>query len=171
MLCRGGKEWACLSGPLVKAANTRHLSPFVAKMAAEYAGADEWGRLMVSVSSSLCQVHEILYRNGFFFPPGEYALFSQGVRNTCLDMMRLRTMAEDRGQLLFQITPKFHYFCHLIQQARLMNPRWVSNYMEESIVGKTTRIWTSCANGPYHRTVQRAVLLKYLCYWCLDMGL
>ena len=170
MLCRG-TGWAELKGPLVKAANTRHLTPFVAKMAATYAGADEWGRLLVSVCNNLCKVHEIMYRNGFFFPPGEYALFSQGVRDTSLDLMRLRTIAEDRGQLLFQITPKCHYFAHFKDQGLLINPRWVSNYMEESIVGMTTKTWASCAQGPYQKTIQRSVLLKYLCRWCLDMGL
>ena len=40
ILCRG-TGWAELKGPRVKAANTRHLTPFVAMIAARYAGADE----------------------------------------------------------------------------------------------------------------------------------
>ena len=112
-----------------------------------------------------------MYSGGFKLSDRELRKLDAGIDGLGLSMMKLRAMSEEIGQLLFQVTPKAHMVCHLKSQARVINPRWVANYIEESMVGKVAAIWRGSANGPYRATVQRTTLLKYLTVWCMAMGL
>ena len=63
---------------------------------------------------------------------------------------------------LWQVTPKVHYaVAHIPEQARLINPRFVQNYGEESLVGRITKIWAASANGPYEANAQKICLARY----------
>ena len=74
-------------------------------------------------------------------------------------------------QLLWHIVPKTHYMMHFPREARLISPRVVQNYIEESFIGKESKIWASCKNGPYGETIQLVALLKYLVLMCIELDL
>eukprot|EP00959_Pyramimonas_sp_CCMP1952_P017985 381448-Pyramimonas_sp.AAC.1 len=74
--------------------------------------------------------------------------------------MRLRQAAKLAGKLRWKITPKVHRLQHVPDYARLLNPRWVQNYGEESLVGTNTAIWHKTMRGRYQKSVQSIVLLK-----------
>ena len=76
--------------------------------------------------------------------------------------MILREMCRGRGILAWNVTPKMHMLQHLGSFPAKVNPRWLQNYMEESSVGTTTKVWSRSASGRYRRTVQKMVLLKRL---------
>ena len=86
-------------------------------------------------------------------------------------IMLLRQISKDRGDMLWQIVPKTHYMQHLALQSRLLNCRCVQVYKEESMVGKITAIYASCADGPYSNTIQFGTLVKYLTLLCLELEL
>ena len=70
----------------------------------------------------------------------------------------------------WQITPKLHMAVHAVaEQARLINPRAVQNYGEESLVGRITKTWAAAANGPYHKVAQEIVLARYLVGLCIRL--
>lgn len=83
-------------------------------------------------------------------------------------MVRGRVRDVGRGactllaQVLWPVRPKLHYLGHLPDQANLMNPRGVRNYVEESGVGHYAHVYHSATNGPYEAVVQRTVLLKHM---------
>ena len=63
-------------------------------------------------------------------------------------------------QLLWHIVPKTHYMMHFPREARLISPRIVQNYIEESYIGKVGQIWAGCKNGLYPETIQLVALIK-----------
>ena len=86
-------------------------------------------------------------------------------------MQLLRHKAKEQKQLLWHIVPKTHYMQHFPAEARLINPKVVQCYIEESYIGKVAKIWSSSKNGPHKDTIQRTVLLKYLVWLAVEMDL
>ena len=60
----------------------------------------------------------------------------------------LRSRAKTQKQLLWHITPKTHYMQHFPDEARLINPKAVQCYIEESTIGKVAKIWASSKSAP-----------------------
>ena len=58
---------------------------------------------------------------------------------------------------------------HLPGEARLIEPRIVQCYSEESMVGRATKIWASCKKGPYAYSIQEVSLINYLVVIELDL--
>ena len=72
--------------------------------------------------------------------------------------------ATEDGLLVWHLRPKLHFMQHLAEQSRLINPRYVQCYLEESICGKMAALAKSCFNGPnLPKKLQYLMLLKYLC--------
>ena len=59
---------------------------------------------------------------------------------------------------------------NLMMEGRLINPRWVQVYAEESMIGRITRIWSRSAQGPYQRTVQYVFFDEVLSSFCCGDG-
>ena len=74
--------------------------------------------------------------------------------------MRLREDARVRGKLYWKVAPKMHKLQHTPLHATVMNPRWVQNYAEESLIGTTTRVWQKAMRGRYRAHAQSNVLLR-----------
>ena len=68
------------------------------------------------------------------------------------------------GLVKYQLMPKHHYFFHIAlrAQGRTRNPRAYQTYIDESFVGRVCSIFERSQSGPYHDTIQKTVLLKYL---------
>ena len=60
---------------------------------------------------------------------------------------------------------------HFPDEARLISPRLVQCYIEESYIGKLAEIWASAKNGPYKESIQYFALLKYLICVVIEMDL
>ena len=59
----------------------------------------------------------------------------------------LSNLALREGRTVFSVVPKFHYMCHLCQQARIINPRWTWCYGGEDFVGRISRLGHACLRG------------------------
>ena len=86
-------------------------------------------------------------------------------------MQYLGSNSRDRFELLWHITPKIHAMMHLPTEARLIGPRIVQCYSEESMVGRATKIWASCKNGKYACSIQEVSLNKYLVILAIELDL
>ena len=86
-------------------------------------------------------------------------------------MQLLRKKAKQDKDLLWHITPKLHYMQHFPQEAKLINPRLVQCYIEESYIGKMAQIWASCKYGKYKESIQYWALLKYLVWLVIELDL
>ena len=155
-------SWACLHGPVVKAANCRQMSPLFELWARKHLPDSPENRSIVKVTSRLNEVYHILYNNPMFMSRGAKDQLGKAVRSLGQHMQLLRSICSRDGRLLWQMTPKCHLFQHVPSQCELHNSRYVQVYIEESLMGKMAHIWESGATGPYHQTVQFSVLVKYI---------
>jgi len=153
-----------LHGPLVKAANTRHLVPFLLDMQerATRASPTHRNRHMLKVAQSLNKLYELFYGAGHFLSEDEKNLVYKHCNRLGQHYQLLAVQAVKDKEKLWKQQPKLHYVvAHLPTQSRLINPRFVHGYTSESMVGAMADIYTKSMSGPHHRTVQIKFATKY----------
>ena len=69
--------------------------------------------------------------------------------------------AHSRGELLYNIVPKFHMCWHLADHNRFMNARFCWTYKCESWVGKVSHLAASCAHGTKMSHLSLSLAEKY----------
>ena len=165
-------KWSELSGPLVKAANARHLSPFIEIVARKHLdGTKPEHNRIIRLASHLNAIYHVLYNACLFLTIAEENFLRTNLFQLGKYHMLCRADAEAAGSLSFQVRPKAHYVQHLWLQSLLVNSRYTQNYCFESVVGKVTQIWEKSCAGQYQKTVQRVVCVKYLVYLAIIMDL
>ena len=165
-------DWVVLHGPLVKAANTRHLCPYVMLKATEhFQTGSQWHVVLVGLISTLCEMYDCMYSAGTFLSDAQHEGFSDAVLRFGHFLGHARALAHSRNLLLFQLTPKMHYVQHMPDEAKIINPVKTQCYLSESNIGKVTQVWRGSVNGPWHRVVQHTVALKVLVGWAIDLDL
>lgn len=156
--------WSCLHGRLVKAANTRALVPWLLDIANNVVSPHgAFASAMRHVFQALDDIERIMYSADRFFTAEENDAFSEAFLKLGENWQFLRSESRRSGIDAWQVTPKVHIGMHLPMQARLMNPRFVQVYGEESLVGRITRIWHAAAAGPYANVIQSHTLMHYFC--------
>ena len=156
--------WGCLSGRIVKAANTRAMLPFLDSLAKEFF--PDHGRLgynssIRKVMASLVEIQKIFYSSGHFISDANKQQLNQHYNRFARHWQNLRHLSSNAGENFFQITPKVHYSLHFVEQSQLLNPTSTQCYGEESLIGRVAKIWRACASGPYHATIQQTTLNRY----------
>ena len=154
--------WHMMSGPLVKAANSRALVPFLKYAAHEYlAPHGGYANETKKVFDSLFEIERIMYSSGMFFTDAQKLEFSEQFLKLGRAWMFLRHNCHTRGVDAWQVRPKVHICMHLPAQGDLINPRFCQCYAEESLMGRVARLWRSAASGPYHASIQLSCCARY----------
>ena len=117
------------------------------------------------------EFHRLSYSSGTFFTPEDLAAYDEATKGIGKYMQLLRKRAKAAAHLPWHIVPKTNFMQHFPQEARLIAPRTVQCYIEESYIGKIAQIWASSKNGPYKDTIQFFALLKYLVWITIELGL
>ena len=86
-------------------------------------------------------------------------------------MQLLGSRAKAKKELLRHIVPNTHYMQRFPAEAKIIPPRVVQCYIEESYICKIAQIWASSKSGPYSETIQRVGLLKYLVCLVVELDL
>lgn len=156
--------WSCLHGKLVKAANTRALVPWLLHLAnTVLSQVGAFTSATRNVFQALSDIERIMYSADRFFTDEENDAYAEAFLKLGENWQFLRAESRRARIDAWQITPKVHISMHLPMQARMMNPRFVQVYGEESLVGRITRIWHAAANGPYANVIQPHTLSRYFC--------
>ena len=164
-------SWAELHGPTVKAASTRHISPFVNQLAVQYCDSgSHFDVSVLEVAGNLCKMYDIMYTAGRFFTERQQMELTEACYKLGYHYQRLRVLCDACGWLYFQIKPKTHMAMHVPFFGNSSIPDGFNVNWSESMIGVVTQIWEGSVSGPYHATVQRTVLLKYLVQFaiCFD---
>ena len=169
----GQKAWAELHGTVIKAANTRHLIPFIDHLAASvYTDlSSQWDKSVCKVCASLCKVYHILYGCDHFLSQRELADMQSCLYEFGVHFMVLRQLSQSRSKLFFHVTPKVHQMQHLVMQSRLINSRFTQCYCNESMMQRYVKMYKASCSGPYQDVIVYTVCLKYLCAWSQEMDL
>ena len=79
----------------------------------------------------------------------------------CLAYQNLSMHAHRRGVLMWNVVPKMHFFCHIIDDLRKerVNPRFNHCFCDEDFVGRIARI----AGVTHRNSMNRRTLDRYLC--------
>ena len=161
-------DWSELHGPLYKSAICRHCAQFSLYFAERYyTTTSDFDVAVLAANRALCKVYDILYTAGTFMTAGELEELKTITMELGLSFHLLRDICKQRGELFWHVKPKVHIGQHLAHQCILINARMIQNYAEESLIGKMALIWEASCSGPYHRTIQRHTLLKYLVFWAI----
>ena len=173
ILPAGSADYATLGGPTIKAANTRQAMPFLQDLAREHlqdiGNLDQ--QLMRRLIHHTLEFIRVLNSSGVVLTQLQLDDLKVATEGVGKFMQLLRHRAKEQKQLLWHIVPKTHYMQHFPAEARLINPKVVQCYIEESYIGKVAKIWSSSKNGPHKDTIQRVVLLKYLVWLAVEMDL
>lgn len=153
--------WHDLTGPTVKAANTRAAAPFFATLAREQmTDGSPLHQTVCAVTKHLADLYGLMDNAPMFLDDAELGQMRALTVGFGIALQFLRAWAEGENLLMWQIRPKTHKAMHLPLAAAVINPKYVSNYADESQIGTTTRVWKGSVAGRYKAYVQRAVLAK-----------
>ena len=106
--------------------------------------------------ASLRGFYEVLDTPNHFLTAAEAARGKELGMSFLRDYNNLSHAAVTRGELRWQMTMKFHYFAHALDQLVWANPKHASTYRGESFVGKVSKVALSasyvkanlCSGGP-----------------------
>ena len=169
----GGADYAALGGPTIKAANTRQAMPFLKDIAdrvlLDTNNIDHV--LMHKLIDHTLDFNRVIYSSGVFCTEEEVKELKTATVGIGKYMRTLRAQAKKEKQLIWAIKPKLHYMQHFPDEARLISPRMVQCYIEESFIGKVAGILSSSKAGPYSETIQHVALVKYLVWLSIELKL
>ena len=99
--------------------------------------------------ASLVEILDAVESKGFQLEnPGA---FRRAVDSFLSHYSALARISMDAGEMLFSLTPKFHFLSHLADQAGHEHPRLYWNYQGETFVGRLASIAHQCSPGkPIH---------------------
>ncbi len=80
---------------------------------------------------NLCRFYEIINTAGMFLTDAEHSALHKAVIDTLVSYQWLARFANDAGRLVWSVVNKHHFYKHLSDQAKYMNPRMVWCYMAE----------------------------------------
>ena len=154
--------WATLHGPAIKSAMTKEAVPFFADFANRFFSKERSVHegLMIDLMRELNDFDSVLEGQGTFVAPAAVRRLRQICERFGSIFMQLREQARTEERLAWQVTLKVHKMQHLPIVAKLINPREISCYADESAIGSTTRVWKRSLAGRHHRVNQHNVLAK-----------
>ena len=155
-------DWAELHGPAIKAAATRSAAPAVLALCSEnllpaHEIADQ---RICDIIDTLVKSYDVFYSEPMFMSDDAIRDLRRLLGEFGVLFMHLREHARLEGELAWQIKPKVHKMQHLASLSMVINPRFVQNYGEESLIGTTTRVWKKSMYGRYANHVQSNILVK-----------
>ena len=150
-----------------KAAQTRHMAAYALYMMGEFGqfhSVDDYTRLHDELALGVCQLlvrfYELLNNSSQHF--GDVAINEfHNIGNQLTSMYsQLATMAFNRGQRFWKLSPKFHQFIEmcLYQVVSMGNPRYYWCYGDEDLV----RILIGISESVHPNTLASSVLCKWL---------
>ena len=145
----------------LKAAHVRGMVPAVLALAQKYSDGSRHWRHQVRMMQKLASVYDTVHTAGIALTSEQFARMSTDANEFLLEYSFLSQEAAAAEKNLYAVMPKHHYFFHLVQQARFLNPRWSWCYGGEDLVGKASNLGHSCLDGTPGRLVAAKLMHKY----------
>ena len=153
--------WAELSGPAIKAAQTKACAPWLRELADEYFDSDTTeDQAIRKMFGCLERFYNLMESCGMFPTDAELMQMQEAVDDWGIALQKLRAAAHARDQLLWQVRPKCHKVLHLPLFAGILNPAALNCYIRESQIGTSQKVWKSSVRGRYRNVAQRTVLAR-----------
>ena len=157
-------------GQTIKAATTRAIAPFMKELCEEFNDGSDHDKHRLKVLEYLVEFYSIIADVEPFFAPKTAKRFKFVIVQLLKHYSWLAQEAQIKSLLRWKVELKHHYFFHMALRHMEMNPKFCSCYMDESMIGRMTKILGSCLDGPFENTYQTAAFEKYLLWLTIDLG-
>ena len=108
---------------------------------------------------ALADYYSIVDHAGMFLDLGQQAQIKSAVDAFLANYSYLASKSMRAGLVRYSVVYKHHYFAHVPELAKSINPRIVATYTEESMCGRGAKLYN---HGAFQGRTQQSVLAKYL---------
>ena len=144
-----------------RAAEVRGIVPVLAELCRRNSGVSRINLHRHLVLRDLQTFYDVLERNGFQITPADLRILREAVSG-CLGHLKVLALnSVRRGELLWALRVKSHFFVHIADHAAFLNPRVGWAYQYENFVQKILRVTRASAKGTPPHKVGTPVMAKY----------
>lgn len=164
MICSVDKphaDYPCLHA---SGAETRHLVPVLAQLAAEEGNGSEVSKHRVWALEALAKFYNTCDQSPMFMTDDASDSALLCMEGFLSHYRWLHHVALAAGRWLYSLRPKFHFCWHLAYDCRFMNARHKWTYKCESWVGKVSHMASSCSSGTRMTKITVPLAQKYRLY-------
>eukprot|EP00969_Alexandrium_andersonii_P084620 3731951-Alexandrium_andersonii.AAC.1 len=120
----------------LKAAHVRGMVSKAAEVFKPFKGQSQKDSLIYTMIKALAVVYDVMHSAGLAMTSDEFASFSSASETFLSSYTKLSEGAVEAGGYLFNIVPKFHYMCHVVEQCQYINAKMLWCYGGEDFVGR-----------------------------------
>ena len=151
-----------------KARHIRYLVPVMKEIIQEYTDhEDPYCKHRWECLVNLTHMYDLMDSNGLHMSKEDSKAFKKVCDLTLLHYSRCAKLSIDQGFLQWNTVHKHHLVAHMGYQAAFMNPRFMSTYSGETMVGYQASLAHSCLNGSAPHLVAEKVLWRFRLGWHL----
>lgn len=155
--CEG--PYPCIGQFQAKAAAIRSMVYWF-KVICDRAATTLHGSLRATMMNSFVEADEIMRRSGRHLPPEAQVQLAKAMERALCAYNALAAEAVEANVQLWKLLPKHHAMTHIAYDNGGTNPRKVSCYLDEDMVGRMKRIYCMCHGSTAPRTsLQRYIIL------------
>lgn len=163
-LRKTGQEYPVLKRQ--KGARVRHFLRILERLCAKYQE-EKHDKHRYKLVQALKKMYEILDERGYCWPTHGWKAFDKAVGQMLLNYQWLAKDAFTRGETMWSVVQKHHMTCHLPDQAKWVNPRYVWTYGSESFMGNMVKLASACLHGTQAKGVPIKMIGKWKFFWHL----
>lgn len=164
-LQKGQTDFPKFSQQSAKAAATRHIVRWLrAVLDKPGVSAGEHGAKRLAMMDAFVKFEDICDKNSRWLPGRDIEGMAEKMEEALLHMNALHAEAAASGKFLWKLTPKAHMATHLVFDfaASGVNPRRITCYADEDMVGRCKKIILRCHGA----TAGRNLMLRYAILVC-----
>lgn len=156
--------YPCLSG--IKARHVRYLVPVAKKLCEDALAvggspdAVEYRHCRFLCVKWLNEMYKCMDNANYHLTTDEHEAYNKATLNFLVCYAKCSKLCFKKNLMQWNIVPKFHYCAHMPAQAQFLNPKFVTTYSGETMVGFMIQLGHSCLNGTPAHLVSRAMCWK-----------
>lgn len=152
-----------------KARVARYLAPVAALLASQNCDGSSHSVMRKRCLHALAKIEDLVDSHELRMPASAHDEFKSSMSEFLVYYQALSKEAVKNQQKRWSTVPKFHYCCHLVEQAKFLALKACRLYGSEDFIGNSARLGHACLNGtPSHR-VTTAILKKIA--WSIHLQL
>ena len=160
------KSYPELQTSVMKTRKVRYLIPVCLELCKKFKNPrDAYTMRRFYCLRNIAAALDIVDQNPWFLEAADYANYKQYMNNFLSHYLALAKgsakSGQQIGQFQYSFVPKFHFLCHIIDDAEYLSPKAFWCYGGESMVGLLTGIAQSCLSGSPPWKVTETLCTKY----------
>ena len=148
-----------LSG--IKAKEVRYLISPLVQLCKDLGGGQPYQQHRVECISHLEKMYDIMDSQGLHPDLAAYKKYKKNTEMCLLHYSKLAKIAMSENLLQWNTVHKHHLSCHMVEQFRYLNCKYVATYTGETMVGFMSSLGHACLNGTKPHLVPATVAWRY----------